>query len=168
MCGILGELALDKELISKDKFLNMLAMSSNRGPDNTGYINYNNKLQFGFNRLSIIDLSEVANQPIHSKNGRYIMVYNGEVYNYLLIRKDLEEQGVKFSGKGDSEVLVEAFSKYGIEKTVSIIDGMFAIGIFDKKLKNTYLIRDHAGIKPLHYGYNKNKKDRIKKKLKGE
>ena len=155
MCGILGELVSDKELICKDKFLNILAMSGNRGPDNTGYINYNNKLQFGFNRLSIIDLSEVANQPIHSKNGRYIMVYNGEVYNYLLIRKDLEEQGVKFFGKGDSEVLVEAFSKYGIEKTVSIIDGMFAIGIFDKKSNNTYLIRDHAGIKPLHYAYNK-------------
>ena len=81
------------------------------------------------------------------------MVYNGEVYNYLSIRKDLEEQGVKFLGKGDSEVLVEAFSKYGIEKAVSIIDGMFAIGLFDKKLKNTYLIRDHR-IKPLHYGYN--------------
>ncbi len=155
MCGILGELVSDKKLICKDKFLNMLAMSGNRGPDNTGYINYNNKLQFGFNRLSIIDLSEVANQPIYSKDGRYIMVYNGEVYNYLSIRKDLEEQGVKFISKGDSEVLVEAFSKYGIEKTVSIIDGMFAIGLFDKKLKTTYLIRDHAGIKPLHYGYNK-------------
>ena len=154
MCGILGELVSDKKLICKDKFLNMLAMSGNRGPDNTGYANYNNQLQFGFNRLSIIDLSEVANQPIYSKDGRYIMVYNGEVYNYLSIRKDLEEQGVKFLGKGDSEVLVEAFSKYGIEKTVSIIDGMFAIGLFDKKLKNTYLIRDHAGIKPLHYGYN--------------
>ena len=154
MCGILGELVSDKKLICKDKFLNILAMSGNRGPDNTGYINYNNQLQFGFNRLSIIDLSEVANQPIYSKDGRYIMVYNGEVYNYLSIRKDLEEQGVKFLGKGDSEVLVEAFSKFGIEKTVSIIDGMFAIGLFDKKLKNTYLIRDHAGIKPLHYGYN--------------
>ena len=57
MCGILGELVSDKKLICKDKFLNMLAMSGNRGPDNTGYINYNNKLQFGFNRLSIIDLS---------------------------------------------------------------------------------------------------------------
>ena len=96
MCGILGELVSDKKLICKDKFLNMLAMSNNRGPDNTGYINYNNILQFGFNRLSIID-PEVKLQInlYHSKNGRYIMVYNGEVYNYLLIRKDLEEQGVK-------------------------------------------------------------------------
>ena len=93
MCGILGELVSDKKLICKDKFLNMLAMSGKRGPDNTGYINYNNQLQFGFNRLRIIDLSEFANQPIYSKDGRYIMVYNGEVYNYLSIRKDLEEQG---------------------------------------------------------------------------
>ena len=156
MCGILGELAFGNELINKHEFINLLSLSSKRGPDNSGYLKYKNIFQFGFNRLSIIDLSKAANQPIQSKDGRYTMVYNGEVYNYLSIKNNLIKKGVNFSGTGDSEVLIEAFSIYGIRETLSIIDGMFSIGLFDKKEKIIYLIRDHAGIKPLHYGYNKN------------
>ena len=82
------------------------------------------------------------------------MVYNGEIYNYQSIRNDLIRHGVIFQGNGDTEVLIESFSTFGIKETIAIIDGMYAIGIFDKKLKILYLIRDHAGIKPLHYAYN--------------
>ena len=153
MCGIFGELTLNNKQTEKSLFLDILQFSKNRGPDKQGYYSNNSFLQFGFNRLKILDLSENGNQPLISSNKRYIMVFNGEIYNYYLLRRELKNNGVNFRGSGDSEVLINCFQYFGIKKTLDKIDGMFAIGLFDSFEKKLHLIRDFAGIKPLHYGY---------------
>lgn len=155
MCGILGEVAINGNLVSKALFMKLLSMSKNRGPDNSGYYQNEKYIQLGFNRLSILDLSNIGNQPIRSQSGRFVMVYNGEIYNYLDIKGLLQSNGINFFGTGDSEVIIEAFEYLGIKKTVKMLDGMFAIGLYDKKRKILHLIRDFAGIKPLYYGFNK-------------
>ena len=152
MCGILGEFS--RNLIDRPEFMRILSLSKSRGPDSTEYYTNNKNLQLGFNRLSVIDLSDNGNQPIHSQNKRFTMVYNGEAYNYLEIRNKLEKLGYKFKGNGDSEVVINAFEGLGVKKTVNLLDGMFAIGLFDHFRKVVFLIRDFAGIKPLFYGWN--------------
>ena len=152
MCGIVGEFSMIENLIDQNEFMDLINLSVNRGPDSRGYFSDHKNFQFGFNRLIVLDKSEVANQPIISKSGRFIMVYNGEVYNYLEIKKMLISEGYQFSGTGDSEVIVNAFEAFGLIKTVDLLDGMFAIGLFDNNEKKLHLIRDFAGIKPLHFG----------------
>tara|TARA_B100001250_G_scaffold401838_1_gene414191 strand:+ start:2132 stop:3985 length:1854 start_codon:yes stop_codon:yes gene_type:complete len=151
MCGILGEFSFDSTLIDKDIFLSLLSKSNRRGPDHTGY--YSDELiQFGFNRLSILDLSANGNQPIHSISKRYTMIFNGEIYNHKELRSSLPLNKYSFKGNGDTESLIACFDNYGIIATIKMLDGMFSIGIFDNFNKSLYLIRDFAGIKPLHYG----------------
>ena len=157
MCGILGELTFTGNQTEKSKFLKLLSLSKNRGPDNSGYYSNNKNFQAGFNRLSVLDPSQYGNQPITSHGGRYVMVYNGEVYNYKDIKDSLLIKGYKFLGTGDSEVIINAFEEYGIENTIELLDGMFSIGLFDKKSECLYLIRDFAGIKPLFYGFDDKK-----------
>ena len=155
MCGILGELVFGGQpLSSKDKFLQLLQLSNSRGPDSTGYYSNNKNIQFGFNRLAILDLSENGNQPIHSPSGRYTMVFNGEIYNHLDLRCSLPQDKFSFKGNGDTESLIACFDHYGIKTTTDKLDGMFAIGIYDNQETKLHLIRDFAGIKPLHYGWN--------------
>lgn len=155
MCGIFGEFNFKKQLTNKSIFFDLLKLSKNRGPDNQGYYTNGSFLQFGFNRLRVLDLTESGDQPIFSQSKRYLMVYNGEIYNYSKLRSILETNGFKFNGLGDSEVLINCFQYYGIMKTLELIDGMFAIALFDNSKKKIHLIRDFAGIKPLHYGFNK-------------
>lgn len=154
MCGIFGELSLKDTLLEKSKFLNLLELSKNRGPDKQGYFSNNSYLQLGFNRLSIIDLSDNGDQPIFSRDKKFIMIFNGEIYNYLSLKIKLEMNGAMFNGHSDSEVLITCFQYYGIDKTLEIIDGMFSIALFDNFEKKLHLIRDFAGIKPLHFGFN--------------
>jgi len=155
MCGILGEYSIRANPTVKADFKKLLDLSNERGPDNQGYYSNSKNLQLGFNRLSILDLSKLGNQPIHSFDNKMSMVFNGEIYNYLEIKNRLTEYGVDIKSTGDSEVLVNAFRLLGVEETINLLDGMFAIGLFDHKLELLYLIRDFAGIKPLHYGWNK-------------
>lgn len=154
MCGIFGELSLKNTLIEKSKFLNLLELSKSRGPDKQGYFSNNSYLQFGFNRLSIIDLTDNGDQPMFSNNKRFIMIFNGEIYNYLSLKIKLETYGVIFNSLSDSEVLINCFQYYGINKTLELIDGMFSIALFDNFEKKLHLIRDFAGIKPLHFAFN--------------
>ena len=155
MCGILGEFVYNNHsLIDRSRFLSLLELSRNRGPDSQGYFTNDNNFQFGFNRLSILDLSENGNQPIHSSTGRYTMVFNGEIYNHLELRKLLPSEKYLFQGNGDAESLIACFDYFGIIQTVDKLNGMFAIGIFDHFNNKLFLIRDFAGIKPLHYGWN--------------
>ena len=136
MCGILGEYSFKGPLLNKKDFKNILSLSENRGPDHTGI--YNNKnIQLGFNRLKIIDLTDAGNQPIISQDNRFAMVYNGEVYNYKEIKKKLQSYNINFRGNGDTEVIVNAFSIFGLNKTIDMLDGMFAIALHDNK-KNMY------------------------------
>ena len=155
MCGILGEFSLRTGSIRREEFLNLLDLSNQRGPDNQGYYSNSKNLQLGFNRLSILDLSALGNQPIHSLDKKMSMVFNGEIYNYHKIRSKLAKIGIKVKSTGDSEVLVNSFRFIGLNKTLQLLDGMFAIGLFDHKLGTLHLIRDFAGIKPLHYGCSK-------------
>jgi len=157
MCGILGEVVYGSESLTTQKnFISLLNLSRSRGPDSQGYFTNDYFFQFGFNRLSILDLSDNGNQPIQSSSGRYTMVFNGEIYNHVELRKSLPYGKYKFKGNGDTESLIACFDHFGVEKTVQQLDGMFAIGIYDNQEKTIHLIRDFAGIKPLFYGWNEN------------
>ncbi len=156
MCGLLGEVAFGNQISNQENFKDLLYLSSSRGPDETRIEIIGTKLCFGFNRLSVIDPSHYSSQPIWTPSKRYLIVFNGEIYNHLDLRNKLYKNGKNIKGHGDTVTLSSCIDEWGIIKTVSQLDGMFAIGIWDK-LKNTIsLIRDFAGIKPLYYGYNKN------------
>lgn len=152
MCGLLGEFIFKSKLLPKDNFISLLNRSRKRGPDSQDYYTNEKNIQFGFNRLAILDLSENANQPIHSPSGNFTMVFNGEIYNHMELRYGLPNDKYVFKGNGDTESLIACFDHYGVEKTVNKLDGMFAIGLFDHQDLTLHLIRDFAGIKPLHYG----------------
>ena len=154
MCGILGEVAFSGSLSSSKTFSNLLNLSHSRGPDSTQIEVVRNRVQFGFNRLAIIDPSENSNQPIWSNSKRYLIMYNGEIYNHINLRKKLSNQGKMIKGYGDTSTLAQCIDEWGIEKTISQLDGMFSICVWDNYQKTISLIRDFAGIKPLFYGYN--------------
>ena len=152
MCGFTGSVSvkpIDNSLISKaNKFIEC------RGPDAKCFIekNYNEfNINFHFNRLSILDLSETANQPMHSKEFKTMLMFNGEIYNHAELRKDLENQGLKFNtSHSDTETLLNGLSYYGIN-FVNKLRGQFAIAFFDEKKSKLYLVRDRLGQKPLYY-----------------
>ncbi|WP_340203180.1 asparagine synthase (glutamine-hydrolyzing) [Ascidiimonas sp. W6] len=153
MCGIFGEFFTRNTLSSKAYFRAMNNRNTSRGPDAEGYWSNGKNCSLGFRRLAILDLSETGNQPMQSQGGRFNMVFNGEIYNYREIRRALEKAGIRFRGSSDSEVILNAFEVYGIHKTVKMLDGMFAIALFDTTENALYLIRDFAGIKPLFYSF---------------
>ena len=146
MCGINGFNFSDRELIKK-----MMAFTKNRGPDANG-IYSENEVTISHDRLSIIDLSSKANQPMNYKN--YIISFNGEIYNYKSLKKELEETGENFKTNSDTEVILRLFDKFGVE-SFKKLSGIFAICIWDKLKKKIYLVRDTIGIKPIYYHYNK-------------
>ena len=110
----------------------------------------NSNLFFGHNRLAIQDLSESANQPM--ENEKFAIVINGEIYNHFELRQKLTN--TRFKTHSDTETLLCLFEEFGVDKTLSLINGMFAIGLYDKKSQLLYLIRDRVGIKPLYYLHN--------------
>lgn len=127
-----------------------------RGPDASGvWASEEKEVVLGHRRLSIVDLTPSGAQPMESHNQRYVIAYNGEIYNYQEIRtKLLEEHRVTaFKGTSDTEVLLEAVSAYGLKETLVIAKGMFAIALYDKKERALYLARDRVGEKPLYYGF---------------
>jgi asparagine synthase (glutamine-hydrolysing) len=149
MCGISGFYSVQK-LFSELDLEQMTSCLKHRGPDAGGYF-FDGICGLGNRRLKVIDLSDSANQPFYSQDGRYVMVYNGEVYNFAEIAADLKAKaGINFKTHSDTEVIVEAFAFYGIE-FVEKFNGMFAIAIFDKLESELYLFRDRLGIKPLYY-----------------
>ncbi len=154
MCGIAGVIAGDGEKVSRD-FLTELAKTLNhRGPDSFGIVNKEN-VGLVHTRLAIIDLHN-GQQPIFDESGRYGLVYNGELYNYKILRKELIGKGYKFDTNSDSEVILISFIHWG-KKCVERFRGMFAFAVFDFGKKSVFLSRDHIGIKPLCY-YNKDGK----------
>ena len=150
MCGISGFIS---KSFTKEDLIKMNNKLSHRGPDATGFFFDKSRcIGLGHRRLSILDLSNAANQPMTSQCGRYIMVYNGEVYNYLDVKNKLPIK--HWNTNSDSEVVLEAFAHWGIE-FIHQLNGMFAIAIYDKKEDKLFLFRDRMGIKPLYYFYNK-------------
>lgn len=154
MCGIAGfcnHPANWNENI--DKMNNRM---HHRGPDAGGVWSSEDKsVVLGHRRLSIIDLSENGAQPMYSASGRYVCVYNGEIYNYRTIRDRLlaEKKVTAFRGGSDTEVLLEAFEAYGVRETLALCKGMFAIALYDRQTKKLTLMRDRVGEKPLYYGF---------------
>ncbi len=155
MCGILGEYSPKSRLLPIEKFKKILGYSKSRGPDGSSIISTSGKIRFGFNRLSILDLSNQAAQPIWSPSGRYLIVFNGEVYNHMELRRKLGEFGKEIQSNGDTVSLAYLIDKWGVLKSIKMLEGMFAIGVWDKQEKYLFLARDFAGIKPLFYGYNR-------------
>jgi asparagine synthase (glutamine-hydrolysing) len=148
MCGIAG-IHIHSGITDKATLSRMTDALSHRGPDAAGhYYSTDNTLGLGHRRLSIIDLSEGANQPIFSANGRYAIVYNGEVYNFQELRSKLPN--FAWRTQGDTEVILELFAQYGAA-SFAWLNGMFALAIYDTQASKLYIARDHIGIKPLYY-----------------
>ncbi|MEO0962902.1 MAG: asparagine synthetase B, partial [Pseudomonadota bacterium] len=153
MCGITG-FATGTHLSAGDARIlqGMTDALIHRGPDADGmWSDAEAGIAFGHRRLSIVDLSEAGAQPMHDASGRYVITYNGEIYNFPALRKDLEAVGVAFRGHSDTEVLIEACALWGIEATLKKLNGIFAFGLWDRQQRSLTLARDHIGIKPLYW-----------------
>lgn len=148
MCGIIGEVG--KKISSKDEFLLLRNLMHDRGPDADGYWSDENSIRFGFKRLAILDLSDAGNQPMVSKNGEWILIMNGEVYNYKELHRQIGSPPLR-SG-ADTEVVLELFQSVGFVDGIKRLNGMFALALYHIPSGKVYLGRDFAGIKPLFYG----------------
>lgn len=153
MCGIAGFVGKASNEQGRNCVKMMLEAISHRGPDDQDvWLNKKGEVWFGHNRLSIIDLSVAGRQPMLSATGRYVITYNGEVYNFREIRAELVKLGSQFRSRTDTEVILEAFGVWGIS-AIEKFRGMFAFAVFDKEERRLHLVRDRVGIKPLYYGW---------------
>lgn len=156
MCGIAGFLdpsaGLGEDTMAA-RVRSMAEVIRHRGPDGDGvWCDPEAGIAFGHRRLSIIDLSDAGAQPMVSADGRYVITYNGEAYNFDVLAKELEKAGHRFRGRSDTEVIVEACAAWGVERTVEKLIGMFAFALWDRKERRLTLARDRLGIKPLYWG----------------
>ncbi len=160
MCGIAGVIDLQAQTSSEDLYQRTTAMNDtlfHRGPDGGDvWVDGEAGIGLGQRRLAIIDLSDAGRQPMASSDGRFMLVYNGEVYNANDLRPELEAAGFTFKGHSDTEVIVNGFAHWGVERTLEKLIGMFAIAAWDKKERTFYLIRDRLGIKPLYWTVQNN------------
>lgn len=160
MCGISGIIGwpggFDDGLLTIKNMSNSL---HHRGPDDHGvWFDKSHKIYFGHNRLSILDLSKAGKQPMHSHCMRFVITFNGEIYNHLYIRQMLEKtKKMNWFGTSDTETLLEAISCYGLYETLKLLRGMFSFCLFDKLNQNIYLVRDRLGEKPLYLLEQKSK-----------
>src|ERR1035437_4456161 len=156
MCGINGILGLNDVTIAKQKVIAMNNRMRHRGPDDEGVF-VDEKIALGHRRLSIIDLSSAGHQPMQSQDGRYQIVYNGEIYNYKELKFELQrvvsgsnQQTYFFQTSTDTEVIIAAYARWGAD-CVNHFNGMFAFAIWDDQTKELFVARDRLGIKPLYY-----------------
>lgn len=157
MCGIAGiwgadsgEAALNA---NQDTLKRMAGALAHRGPDDEGFWHAENGLMMAHRRLSIQDLSGAGHQPMSSHCGRYLIVYNGEVYNFLEIGDRLRQQGYRFKGHSDTEIVLESIVEWGLEEALRMFNGMFALALWDRHEQTLVLARDRAGKKPLYFGW---------------
>ena len=155
MCGIVGCLALAPEAEPDPSWVATATQRiSHRGPDDEGFYS-DNDVALGYKRLAIIDLSQAGHQPMRSADGRYWMVFNGEIYNYVELGRELLEQGVVLRSSCDSEVLLEAYARAG-KDVVHRLRGMYAFAIWDSWTRELFCARDQFGIKPFYYRLDEN------------
>lgn len=138
----------------RDVALAMSAQLLHRGPD-AGDVWSDEEvgIAFGHRRLAIIDVSDAGRQPMHSASGRYVLTFNGEIYNFASMRADLEQAGQRFRGHSDTEVLLGAIEAWGLDAALQRSGGMFALGLWDRREQELFLVRDRLGEKPLYYGH---------------
>src|SRR5690606_13694962 len=150
MCGIAG--TVDIQLTNA-----ALALLCHRGPDDEGITQHElagRKINFGHRRLSIIDLSEAGHQPMTSHCGKFVIVFNGEIYNHQELRSKLSD--IRFRGHSDTETIVNYLARFGIQ-SVADFNGIFAFALLDIAKEKLYLARDRYGVKPLYYSLNAGK-----------
>lgn len=150
MCGIAGIISPERSFLNIDVLKNMANALAHRGPDGEGiWINQTHTAGFAHRRLSILDLSDAASQPMHFMQ-QYTIVYNGEIYNYIELKKELKKAGYHFNSTGDTEVILAAYDCYK-EKCLQYFDGMFAFAIWDDVNQTLFAARDRFGEKPFYY-----------------
>ncbi|HOY31916.1 MAG TPA: asparagine synthase (glutamine-hydrolyzing) [Bacteroidales bacterium] len=155
MCGIIGKVT-QKNNLDVDEFVLQRDVMYNRGPDNPGlFIDIKEGVALGYRRLSIVDLSEKANQPFANENGTIFLVCNGEIYNAPELRKTLSAKGHIFKSFSDNEVILHGYEEWGND-IVGMLQGMFALGIWDANKRQMFIARDRYGIKPLYYELSDN------------
>ena len=156
MCGIAGVFYSNPDL-NKESLANLVKNMTDRlihrGPDDSGiWVDEKIGIGLGHRRLSILDLSSTGHQPMISSDQRYVISFNGEIYNFQEIRKNLEEHFIKFRGSSDTEVMLESIARFGLEQTLKNLNGMFAFALWDRQQRCLVLGRDRIGKKPLYYG----------------
>jgi asparagine synthase (glutamine-hydrolysing) len=157
MCGIAGLLipggAPEEMLLRRARA--MARAIAHRGPDGEGvWADASAGIALGHRRLAIIDLSDTGRQPMHDASGRYVISYNGEVYNHAEIRQRLQALGERFRGSSDTEVLLALIAREGLAAALEAANGMFALALWDRDSRTLTLARDRFGQKPLAYGWN--------------
>jgi len=158
MCGFVGVMSKNKAMLDFNLITSMTNAIAHRGPDDSGFWNDQPAgIALGHRRLSIVDLSPAGHQPMHSPSKRYVLVFNGEIYNHQEIRTRLCEHS--WIGTSDTETLLMAIERWGIHKTIELCVGMFAFAIWDNHMRELILGRDRMGEKPIYYGWQGNSKN---------
>ena len=159
MCGLAGYLggnSFESTEASKELLSLMSKNIIHRGPDSSGiWLDEESRLGLAHQRLSVLDLTKAGHQPMISRNNRYVIAYNGEIYNHLLLRKELKNsrQISSWKGSSDTETLLSCIQEWGLKETLSRIEGMFSFALWDRKNRELTLTRDRIGEKPLYYGW---------------
>src|SRR3954464_6300529 len=148
MCGISGVFDFKGAPVDRELVRRMSSAISHRGPDGEGYY-FDDAVGLGHRRLSIIDIKG-GSQPISNETDRLHIIFNGEIYNYVELREELQAKGHRFKTQTDTEVILHAYEQWGID-CVSRFNGIFAFAIWDQDKKRLFIARDHLGVKPLYY-----------------
>lgn len=149
MCGIVGIIRFDAKPIKKEFLMHLMQAIKHRGPDSEGVL-LDGRVGLGHVRLSILDLTEAGHQPMMDPTGRYTIIQNGESYNYIELREELQSMGYSFKTQTDTEVVLNGYIAWG-EKVLDRLNGMFAMAIYDKQNQSLFLARDRFGVKPMYY-----------------